>query len=266
MAGGAAGRAVGLPPSESFGVSRFVTTIGIAALLGASTPAWAGAQGSLSTSSGGTGVSSRGGSGGTGLSSHGSAKGSLRGIGAPSSTRAATPASGTQHQMTPAKPHNTPPAGVRPHTDLAAATKLITLSSANLTKHSQLFPKMPLPPGAPSLVGPVLNNIGPTQGGSASFKAVAGIPTALSNGRVYPTHGGGTGGGKPGHSLSGSAHVTAMTVAEASTGGGTGEGGGWLLLWLKNCLCGLGVAGLGWWMWQQVPKGAKMALPARIPA
>jgi hypothetical protein len=245
-------------------VLRLVLTIGIAVLLSANTSAWAGAQGSLSTSSGGTGLSSRGGSGGTGLSSHGSARGSSRGVGGQSPTRATTPASGTQHQLTPAKPHNTPPAGVRPHTDLAAATKITTLSSANLIKHSQLFPKMPVPPGAPSLAGPVLNNIGPTQGGSASFKAVAGIPTALSNGRVYPTNGGGAGGGKPGHSLTGTAHLMAMAAGDA--GDGTGTGGGWLLLWLKNIFCALGIAGLGWWMWQQAPKSARTGLPATIPA
>jgi hypothetical protein len=222
--------------SKGFDVSRLFLTIGFAALLGAAAPAWAGSQGA----------------------SHG--------ITGQSPTRASTPASGSRHQITPAKPHNSPPAGVRPHTDLAAATKITALSSANLLKHSQLFPKMPLPPGAPSLAGPVLNNIGPTQGGSASFKAVAGIPTALSNGRVYPTNGGGAGGGKPGHSLTGNAHVMAMAAGETSDGTGNGTGGGWLLLWLKNIACGLGMAGLGWWMWQQAPKSAKVSLPATIPA
>jgi hypothetical protein len=183
----------------------------------------------------------------------------------PSPTRASTPPSSSQHQVTPAKPHNSPPAGVRPHTDLAAATKLISLSSANLTKRSQLFPKMPLPPGSPELSGPVLNKIGATQGGSASFKAVAGIPAALSSGSIYPTNGGGAGGGKSAASLSGSAAASVFS-ASATDGDGKSSGGGWLLTWLMNLGCVVGMGGLAWWMWQQAPKGARIGLPATIPA
>jgi hypothetical protein len=161
--------------------------------------------------------------------------------------------------MTPAKPHNMPPAGVRPHTDLAAATKLIQLSSGNLMKRSSLFPQMPLPPGDPSLSGPVLNKIGPVAGGSASFKAVAGIPAELSSGRVYPTNGAGPGGGKSGASLSGSSVLASLS--EASEPPTTTRSGG-LLHWLWNALTLAGIGGLAWYMWTQAPKGARMTLPA----
>ncbi len=237
--------------------------VALLCLLAATPPAIAGSGGSLRTGSGGTGISSHGGSGGTGLSSHGSAAGSTRGIGAATPTHSTTPSSGTQQQMTPAKPHATPPAGVRPHTDLAAASKLIQLSSGNLIKRSALFPKMPLPPGDPSLSGPVLNSIGPTQGGSASFKAVAGIPTDLSNGRVYPTNGGGGGGGKSGASLGGATGL-AMTAGDGDASSEAKNSGGGLLVWLQRLLTLVGVGGLSWWLWTSRPKGARIALPALV--
>jgi hypothetical protein len=165
--------------------------------------------------------------------------------------------------MSPAKPHATPPAGVRPHTDLAAATKLIGLASGNLIKHSSLYPKMPLPPGSPALSGPVMNKIGATEGGSASFKAVAGIPTSLSNGRVYPTNGGGAGGGRARESLSGSqAHGVGDESGEALETPRRSPGGG-LLTWLHALLTALGIGAIGYWMWNSAPKGARMALPAK---
>jgi hypothetical protein len=194
--------------------------------------------------------------------SGGTSAGSFRGLSAASSTRATTPSSSTQSKIAPAKPHATPPAGVRPHTDLAAATKIIGLSSGNLIKHSSLFPKMPLPPGAPSLAGPVMNKIGATEGGSASFKAVAGIPTSLSNGRVYPTSGGGAGGGRARESLSGSqVHGVADHGSDDSDRPRRSSGGG-LLYWLQALFTAAGIGAIGWWMWNAAPKGARMALPA----
>jgi hypothetical protein len=240
-------------------------SIVLAAVLAALAPcgALAGSGGALQSGSGGTGLSTGKGSGGTGLSSHGSAAGSIKGLSGASSTRASTAASGTQNQMTPAKPHATPPAGVRPHTDLAAATKLIGLSSGNLIKHSSLFPKLPLPPGAPVLSGPVMNKIGATEGGSASFKAIAGIPASLSKGAVYPTNGGGAGGGRARESLSGSqAHGVGDIEGEASDTPRRANGGG-LLSWLHGLFTILGVGAIGYWMWNAAPKGARMTtLPA----
>jgi hypothetical protein len=245
-------------------VSRLFQLIAISAVLAAAAPgaACAGTTGALHSGSGGTGLSTGKGSGGTGLSSHGSASGSIKGLSSSSSTRASTAASGTQNQMTPAKPHATPPAGVRPHTDLAAATKLIGLASGNLIKHSSLYPKMPLPPGDPALSGPVMNKIGATEGGSASFKAVAGISAAQSNGNVYPTHGGGAGGGRARESLSGSqAHGVGDLDGEASDAPRKSTGGG-LLAWLHGLCTVLGIGAIGYWMWNAAPKGARMALPA----
>ncbi len=224
----------------------------------------AGLTGALQSGSGGTGLSAGKGSGGTGLSSHGSAAGSIKGLSGASSTRASTAASGTQNQMTPAKPHAAPRAGVRAHTDLAAATKLIGLASGNLIKHSSLYPKMPLPPGDPSLSGPVMNKIGATEGGSGSFKAVAGISAAQSNGRIYPTNGGGGGGGHAHASLSGSqAHGAGDHDGEASDTPRKSTGGG-LLVWLHGLATLLGIGAIGYWMWNAAPKGARMALPATI--
>jgi hypothetical protein len=245
-------------------VSRVFKSIVVSVALVAVAPssAQAGSPGALQSGSGGTGLSTGKGSGGTGLSSHGSAAGSIKGLSGASSTRASTAASGTQNQMTPAKPHATPPAGVRPHTDLAAATKLIGLASGNLIKHSSLFPKLPLPPGAPVLSGPVMNKIGATEGGSASFKAVAGISAAQSNGRVYPTNGGGAGGGRARESLSGSqAHGVGDLDGEASDITPRSNGGG-LLSWLHGLFTVLGIGAIGYWMWNAAPKGARMPLPA----
>ncbi len=241
-------------------VTRLLTNSVLLLVLATPLDARAGSTGSLRSSSGGTGVSSHGGSGGTGLSSHGSASGSIRGLSGASSTHASTPASGTQQQLTPAKPHNTPPAGVRPHTDLAAATKIIGLSSGNLIKHSSLFPKMSLPAGDPSLAGPVMNKIGATEGGSASFKAVAGLSAAQSNGRVYPTNGGTSGGGRSGQSLSGSAAAVTSTDSDAIETPRQRSGG--LLAWLHGLLIVAGIGSIGYWMWTATPKGARMTLPA----
>jgi hypothetical protein len=245
-------------------VSRLISSIVLSIAFAALAPcgALAGSGGALQSGSGGTGLSTGKGSGGTGLSSHGSAAGSIKGLSGASSTRASTAASGTQNQMTPAKPHATPPAGVRPHTDLAAATKLIGLASGNLIKHSSLFPKMPMPPGAPSLSGPVMNKIGATEGGSGSFKAVAGISAAESNGRVYPTNSRGGGGGHAHASLSGSqAHGVGSLDGEATDAPRRSNGGG-LLTWLHGLLTSLGIGAIGYWMWNAAPKGARMALPA----
>ena len=160
--------------------------------------------------------------------------------------------------MSPAKPHATPPAGIRPHTDLAAATKIIGLSSGNLIKHSSLYPKMPVPPGAPALSGPVLNKIGATDGGSASFKAVAGIPAELSNGRVYPTNGRGAGGGRPHASLSGTAAhgVGDDATNEAATPLKRSSAG--LLAWLHGLLTAAAISVIGYWLWTSAPKGARL--------
>ncbi len=161
--------------------------------------------------------------------------------------------------MSPAKPHATPPAGVRPHTDLAAATKLIGLSSGNLIKHSSLYPKMPVPPGAPALSGPVLNKIGATQGGSASFKAVAGIPADLSNGRVYPTNGRGAGGGRSPASLSGTAALGVGDAATNEVAAPLKRSGAGLLAWLHGLFTAAAIGAIAYWMWSSAPKGARMA-------
>jgi hypothetical protein len=176
------------------------------------------------------------------------------------STRATTPPSSGQNKITPAKPHATPPAGVRPHTDLAAATKIIGLSSGNLIKHSSLFPKMPLPPGDPSLAGPVMNKIGATEGGSASFKAVAGIPASLTKGHV-PIANTGSAGGRAHQSLSASqAHGMDHDGSEEADTPRRSSGGG-LLSWLHALLTAAGIGVIGFWMWNATPKGARMTLP-----
>jgi hypothetical protein len=183
-----------------------------------------------------------------------------------SSTRATTaPSAGPstgQNKIAPARPHATPPAGVRPQTDLAAATKLIGLASGNLIKHSSLYPKMPLPPGAPALSGPIMNKIGATEGGSGSFKAVAGIPAAQLNSQVALKNGGSGGGGRAHASLSGSqAHGVGDLDGEARDNLRRSNGAG-LLSWLHGLLTILGIGAIGYWMWNAAPKGARMALPA----
>ena len=226
-------------------------------------------RGSLHSGSGGTGTSASGGSGGTGLSSHGSAGGGkYKGIGAKTPTAVSSPASNTQQTMVPAKPFTPPPAGPRPQTDLAAARKLIGLSSAGLVKHSQLFPKQHALPGDPSLAGPVLNAIGPTTGGSASFKKVAGISAAESNGNISPANFKTTPIKGQRASLSSGGSTTILPPASATEEMSTSnsQGGGWLLKWLSNAMAIAGMAGLGWWMWRQAPSGARMTLPARVAA
>ena len=221
-------------------------------------------SGSLHTGTGGTGLSKGGGSGGTGLSSHGSASGIYKGVGAKTPTAASSPASNTQQAMVPAKPFTRPPAGVRPQTDLAAATKLIALSSAGLAKHSQLFPKLPGLPGDPTLSGPVLNSIGATVGGAASFKAVAGISANESNGNIYPSNGRLAPNKVQVATLwSGASSTVLASPVAADEARQWRDSGGWLLGWLVNAATLAGIGALSLWMWRQVPGGARMMLPAR---
>ena len=226
-------------------------------------------HGSLHSGSGGTGTSAGGGSGGTGLSSHGSAGGGkYKGVGAKTPTGVSSPASNTQQTMVPAKSFSPPPAGVRPHTDLAAANKLVAHSSASLVKHSQLFPRQHNLPGDPTLSGPVLNAIGPTTGGSASFKKVAGFSVAESNANISPANFKTTPAKLQTKSLSSGGASTALAAAAATDEPAApgGQGGGWLLNWLTNAMTLAGIIVLGLWMWRQAPRGAPMTLPARIAA
>ncbi len=126
-------------------------------------------------------------------------------------------------------------------------------------KHSSLFPKPPSLPGTPVLAGPLLNQIGATQGGSASFRAVASIPANLSNGRVYPTNGRGAGGGRPHASLSATAaHGVGDDAAAASVTPLKRSGSG-LLVWLQGLFTAAAMGAIGYWMWSSAPKSARLA-------
>ena len=60
---------------------------------------------------------------------------------------------------------------------------------------------------------------------------------------------------------------TTLALAAAVTSGDASDtGGGWLLKWLFNLLAAAGVAGLSYWFWRHLPKGARMTLPAKLAA
>ena len=237
----------GLSVPRSFAKTCFAATL---ALL-AATPAHGGSNSALGhgnnlqTSTGGTGLTSRG-SGGTGLPMQ-----SLQSV-APT----------TPGQLRPSKPHISPPAGVRPHTDLANGIKTTGESSARLMKHTSLYPKQPPPPGDPLLVKPYAEKIGATIESARSFVTLPNIPADLSKGRIYPTHGGTSSGGHPSASLS-SGHAYSDVNTEAAE---TPEKGGWLTTWLTNALAALGTLALCAWLWIKAPKGARMTLPVKVAA
>jgi hypothetical protein len=217
------------------------------------TPAQAGsssghASGDLKSSSGGTGATRSGGNGGTGVS-----------------TTANAPLSNLQSTFKPLHVTLPPPAGVRPHTDLAAAEKTTMLSSRRLIKRSALYNKIVTPHGDPLLVGPDLRKIAYPDGGGSSFKTLQGFTAAESKGEIYPTHGGTVGKHHDGGSLSSTAHP-GTAESDAAEAADSPAPAGWLLKWLFNLSAVAGTCGLGWLMWTQAPRGARMTLPAKLAA
>ena len=200
----------------------------------------------LKSSSGGTGMSKGAGNGGTGIP-----------------TNANAPLANIQPTFKPAHAAAPPPAGVRPHTDLAAAEKRTDLSSRSIVKRSSLYPELHAPPVDPRLIGPTLPHM-ETVGGSASFKAVGGFNAELSKGNVYPTNGGRDSGGHPTASLSSNgagAIFAAVTDGEESAAGRSAEQG-WLGRWLVTLAALGGALGVGAWLWRQMPKTPRIRLPA----
>ena len=214
-------------------------------------PAYAGSgahvSGDLKSSSGGTGLGKNAGNGGTGVP-----------------TTANAPQSTLQSTFKPVHVTAPPPAGVRPHTDLAAAEKRTMLSSRGIIKRSSLYNKIATHHGDPRLMRPVMNKIAYPDGGGSSFKALQGFTAAESKGNIYPTHGGTSGRHLEAGSLTSSAH-TAMADGEGETDERPGASG-WLTRWLLNILAVAGSAGLALLLWQQAPKGARMTLPATTTA
>ncbi len=211
------------------------------------TPAQAGssgghASGDLKTSSGGTGATRSGGNGGSGVS-----------------TTANAPLANLQSTFKPLHVTQPPPAGVRPHTDLAAAEKTTMLSSRRLIKRSALYKKVASPPGDPRLVGPDHHKIAYPDGGGSSFKTLQGFTAADSKGEIYATHGGTSGKHHEDGSLSSLGHSELADSAEAEDTDNPMPTG-WLLRWLFNLAAFAGACGLGWTMWTQAPPGARMTL------
>ncbi len=203
--------------------------------------------GDLKSSSGGTGLSKSGGNGGTGVP-----------------TTAIQPLNNLQATFKPSHVTAPPPAGTRPHTDLAAAEKRNNLSSQDLIKHSTLYNKIAAHPGDPILAPPVLNKIGGTVESARSFHSVPGFTAEESKGNIYPTHGGRIGNGRPMGNLS-SAGLAGMDgeldndAAEERAAQRTFSAWFDTLLLL---LATLATGGIGWWLLQQTPKGLRPTLPA----
>ena len=207
----------------------------------------------LKSSSGGTGIAKGGGNGGTGLP-----------------TTVNQPLAKIQPTMTPDHSVAPPPAGPRPHTDLAAAEKRNNLSSVDLIKRSTLFKKVAAPGGDPVLAGAVLGKIGATAESARSFHTLQGFTAAESKGNITPTNGGTTGAKRAMASLSSggtSIGPQALDAAsDAAEDDDTAQRGqsGWLLAWLGNLVAVCGTAGLAWYAWRNMPRGARMTMPAQI--
>jgi len=204
----------------------------------------------LKSSSGGTGMSKAGGNGGTGI---------------PATANA--PLGSLQSTFKPAHAIAPPPAGVRPHTDLAAAQKRTDLSSRSITKQSSLYNKIIVAPGDPVLVGAYMAKLAPKDGGAASVKPTPGISGDLSKSNVTMASGSTDSNARPSASLS-SHGGTAMT---ATTGDFRGDvpaprigytGVDWLLAAIAAMLSGA----IGGWLWRSAPAGARMTLPTRLTA
>ena len=193
-------------------------------------------------------MSKSGGNGGTGIA-----------------TTANAPSNTLQATFKPVHVVAPPPAGTRPHTDLARAEKLTDLSSRGLIRHSQLFNKVAAQKHDPFLVKPMLAKIGGTAESARSFHSVPGFTAAESKGNIYPTNGG-TSSERDRASLS--SDGTAMSlIADLDADEDAGAGhrkSGWVLAWLANLIAAAGTCGLGWWLWQNAPKGARMTLPATV--
>ena len=207
--------------------------------------------GDLKTSSGGTGQTRSGGNGGTGVSTSANAP-----------IASLTPSFKPLHVTLP------PQAGIRPHTDLAAAMKRNTLASKRLIKPSSLYNKVHAPHRDPHLMAAVLKKIAYPDGGGSSFKTLRTIKAEESNGRIYPTNGGTTGRHEEAATLNSGTHEA---HADLDHIGGTDyeESPGdsnWLLKWLFNLAALAGSTGVAWLLWHQFPKGARMTLPTALPA
>ena len=203
--------------------------------------------GDLKSSSGGTGLSKSGGNGGTGVP-----------------TTAIQPLNNLQSTFKPSHVIAPPPAGTRPHTDLAAAEKRNNLSSQGLIKHSTLYNKIAANPHDPILAPPVLNKIGGTVESARSFHSVPGFTAEESKGNVYPTHGGRIGDGRPMGNLS-SAGNAAMDGELDNDAAAERAAQRTFSAWFDTLLlllATLATGGLGWWLWQQTPKGLRPTLPA----
>lgn len=216
-----------------------VLALALSAPAHAGSRGFANAGGDLKSSSGGTGLSRSPGNGGTGIQ-----------------TTAILPFNKLQSTFKPEHVVAPPPAGPRPHTDLAAAEKRTNLSSQDLIKHSQLFNKVAAAVGDPLLVKPVLNKIGATEESARTFHSVPGFTAEESKGNVYPTNGG-TSRERPMASLSSDAAARATEEPDSDKP----DPPGWLLAWLFNLIAVAGTLGLAWWLWQNAPKGAHMSMP-----
>lgn len=203
----------------------------------------------LKSSSGGTALSKAGGNGGTGVP-----------------TTANAPLGSLQSTFKPAHAIAPPPAGVRPHTDLAAAEKRTDLSSRSITKQSSLYNKIVLAPGDPRLVGAYAAKLGSKDGGGASVKQTPGFTDAESKGNVYVTTGGIDNNSRETASLSTHGVAATALTSEIDTDEAPRKLNYSLLDWLLMTVAAIAACGIGVWLWQQAPKGARMTLPAKMAA
>ncbi len=199
--------------------------------------------GELKTSSGGTGGSRSGGNGGTGVS-----------------TTANAPAAALRSTFQPLHVTLPPQAGVRPHTDLAAAVKRNMLSTKRLIKPSSLNNKVHAPVRDPLLMAAVLKKIAYPDGGGSSFKTLHTLKAAESNGKIYPANGVSSGKHEEAGTLSSGA-PTEMQASDDDAPVDESAEGGWLLKWLMNIAAVAGSGALAWVLWRQLPPGARMTLP-----
>lgn len=178
-------------------------------------------------------------------------------------TTANAPLGSLQSTFKPAHAIAPPPAGVRPHTDLAADQKRTDLSSRSITKQSSLYNKIVLTPGDPNLTGAYAAKIGPKGGGGASVKQTAGFTADESKGDVTVSSGGRDNNTRPSASLS-SHGGTAMTSSASNDFDSDGASrhigytlSDWLVALIACVLSGMACV----WLWRNAPQGARMIGP-----